>query len=303
MGFYNKVLTKATHGELLNALGRIDTFILESDGVIYAGDKLLENAKESIISLQNLDKTLLYYPNSSTRSQESFRQKLEKLGIMTEKNKIFTPSFITAEYLKKYHPQINKVYVVGKEGIKDELQLAGLEIAEGGDFEEHSNESSNFLRNFDAKKEIGAVVVSFDESFSFKKVMLSSLLLERKDCLFIATSNSPYLMVEGKKYPGVGPLIAAIGKISNRKPDVITCRPNSMMIDLLKESFPEIDLKRTCIVGDKLSTDMKFAQDSEILSMLTLSGVTLPQELETILTQNIDFVIHSFGRIHEILQN
>ena len=301
MGFYSKVLSKVTQGELLGALGKIDTFILESDGVIYAGDKLLENSLESINTLQSLGKSLLFYPNSSTRSRVGFKRKLHNLGIQTEINKIFTPSYITAEYLRKYHPEITKVYVVGKDGIKEELQLAGLTIAESDDFEEHSNTSSVLLKNFDINKEIGAVVVSFDESFSFKKVMLSSLLLERKDCLFIATNNTPYLMIDGKKYPGVGPLIAAISKISQRSPDVITCRPNTLMINLAKESFPEIDLKRTCIVGDKLSTDMIFAKESGIMSMLALSGVTLPQEIENVINQDINFVIHSFGGIGRIL--
>lgn len=301
--FYNKVLSKISAGEMLSALGRIDNFILESDGVIYAGDKLLECAQESIHALQNLGKTVLYYPNSSTRSRESFKQKLSKLGIETETNKIFTPSYITAEYLKKYHPEISKVYVLGKEGLKEELNLAGLTIIEPEDFEEHTNASSEMLKNFDINKEIGAVIVSFDESFSFKKVMLSSLLLERKDCLFIATNNSKYLVVEGKKYPGVGPLIAAISKVSSRSPDIITCRPNPMMTHLLAENLPEINLSRTCIIGDSISTDLTFAQNSGILSMLALSGVTQPQELETILATDINFVIHSLGRIYQVLNS
>jgi 4-nitrophenyl phosphatase len=301
MGYYNKVLSKVSQGELLNALGKIDTFILEPDGVLYAGDKLLENAKESIISLQNLGKTLIYYPNSSTRSRESLKHKLGAFGIEGEISKMFTPSYITAEYLKKYHPEISKVYVVGKEGIKIELQLSGLTIVEGDDIEEHSNESSQILKNFDLNQEIGAVVVSFDESFSFKKVLLSCLLLERKDCLFIATSNSPYLMTEGKKYPGVGPLISAISKVSKRSPDVITCRPNELMIEIMKETLPEIDLKKTCIVGDKIATDLSFAKNSGILSMIVLSGVTLPQELESIIQQDVNYIIHSFGIINQIL--
>lgn len=301
MGFYNKVLSKVTKGELLTALNKIDTFILETDGVIYAGDTLLKGTKDSIKTLQNLGKNLLFSPNSSTRSRKSFQEKLRDFGISSEIDRIFTPSYITAEYLRKFHPEIRKVYVVGKDGIKQELEIAGLEIEELEDFEEHSDKSSEILKNFDRNREIGAVVVSFDESFSFKKVMLSSMLLERKECLFIATNNNPYLMVEGKKHPGVGPLIAAISKISQRLPDVYTCRPNSLMIELAKESFPDIDLKRTCIVGDKLPCDLKFAQASGVLSMLTLSGITLPQDLESVIAQDINFVIHSFGKIHEIL--
>ena len=230
MGYYNKVLSKVSKKELLQALGKIDTFILETDGVVYAGDKLLPNTIESLTALQSLGKNILFYPNSSTRSRENFKQKLANFGIKTETEKIFTPSFITAEYLKRYHPEISKAYVVGKEGIKQELQLAGVSIVEVNDFEEHSNESSQILKNFDKNKEIGAVVVSFDESFSFKKLMLSGLLLERRDCLFVATNSSPYLMVDGKKYPGVGTLIASIKKLVNRNPDAITCRPNNLMV-------------------------------------------------------------------------
>lgn len=303
MGYYNKVLSRATPRELLSALSKIDTILLESDGVVFAGDNLLQNSLKSIQCLQDLGKNVIFCPNSSSRSRETFRQKLEKFGINCEINKIFTPSYITAEFLKRYHPEIKKVFVIGKQGMFDELKLAGLEIVENADFEEHSAAGSRIAQEFDKDHEIKAVVVSFDESFSFKKVMISSMLLERKDIIFVATNDSPYLMVSGKKYPGVGPLLATIVKTTDRQPDVLTCRPNTIMTFLLKENFPEINLNRTCLIGEKLQTDLKFTKSSGMQMMLALSGVTQPQELESILPTEVNYIIHSFGNIAQVLNS
>jgi phosphoglycolate/pyridoxal phosphate phosphatase family enzyme len=303
MSLYNKVLSRVSPAALLSALAKFSTFIIESDGVVFAGDQLLQGSLESIKSLESLGKNIIFYPNSTSRSRETFQRKLEKLGIFADISRIFTPSFITAQYLKKYHPEIKKVFVIGKSGMIDELRLAGLEIAEIGDFEEHSHGGSKFVKEFDREQEIKAVIVSFDESFSFQKVMLSTMLLHRKDILFIATNTLPYLLVNGKKYPGVGPLIEAVVCTSNRHPDVITGRPNPIMTFLLKESFPELELDKTCLIGEKISTDLDFVKASKIKMMLALSGVTQPQDLESIIASDVDYVIHSFGDIAKILNN
>lgn len=303
MGYYNKILSRATPRELLNAFSKIDTILLETDGVVFAGDKLLNNSLQSLQCLQDLGKNVIFYPNSTSRSRETFRKKLENFGIFCDINKVYTPSYITAEYLKRYHPDVKKVFMIGKTGMLEELKLAGIETVETADFEEHSAAGSKIAQEFDVNHEIKAVIVSFDENFSFKKLMISSMLLERKDTLFVATNNSPYLMVGGKKYPGVGPLIATIAKTSGRQPDIITCRPNPMMTFLLKENFPELDLKNTCLIGEKIKTDLEFAKQSNLQMMLALSGVTQPQELESVLSTDINYVIHSFGNIAQVLNS
>lgn len=298
---YGKVLTNVTKGELLKSLSQIQTFILETEGVIYGGNKLFSYAKETISTLSQLGKNIIFYPHNTRRSRISYQQKLADYGISASLDQIYTPSQMTAEYIKRYHPEIKKVYVVGGEWVYEEMRLAGIGVLEAEDFEEHSNDSTIILEKIYNDKEIGAVVVAFDESFSFKKLTLSTLLLERPETMFIVTNLEPYLTVDGKKYPGVSPLIASISRVCGRKPDVITCRPNPIMFHMLKEAFSNTDPSKTIMVGDSLTKDIKFAKAAGILSMLTLTGNTIPQHLERVLTQDIDYIIHEFSRIHKIL--
>ncbi|CAG9321531.1 unnamed protein product [Blepharisma stoltei] len=298
---YSKVLTNVAQGEMLRALSRIDTFILETEGVIYGGNKLFPLSKQTVSALEQLGKNIIYYPSYTRRSRLSYQKKLHDFGITTSVNQIYTPSSMTAEYMRRFHPEIKKVYLVGGVWAAEELKQAGIKVLEVGDFKEHSNESSKLLEKINSDKDVGAVVVSFDEAFTFQKLTLSALLLERPDIMFIVTSLEPYSIVDGKKYPGVSPLIASISKVSGRKPDLVTCRPNPIMFHMLKENYPEIDPHRTCMVGDSITKDLKFANNSGILSMLTLSGITMPQQLEHVLSQNVDFVIHDFSRIYQIL--
>lgn len=51
-------------------------FIIDMDGVIYHGNRLLSGAKDFVKTLQDNNKPFLFLTNSSDRSPEELRQKL-----------------------------------------------------------------------------------------------------------------------------------------------------------------------------------------------------------------------------------
>jgi ribonucleotide monophosphatase NagD (HAD superfamily) len=110
-------------------------------------------------------------------------------------------------------------------------------------------------------------------------------------------------LIDGVKHPETAAYVAAIHGFVGRKPDVISGKPNPLMFSILKNSYPNIENGRTCMVGDRLDTDMAFARNSGILKMMTFSGVTQARELESLLDTDIDFFIHYLGRIYEIIKS
>ncbi|HNZ41135.1 MAG TPA: TIGR01457 family HAD-type hydrolase, partial [Clostridia bacterium] len=59
-----------------------DGFIIDMDGVLYHGNKLLEGALEFIDWLQTNGKKYLFLTNSSERSPLELSQKLARMGIV-----------------------------------------------------------------------------------------------------------------------------------------------------------------------------------------------------------------------------
>jgi len=60
--------------------------------------------------------------------------------------------------------------------------------------------------------------------------------------------------------------------ILNKEP-IICGKPMPNLFNQVKEKY-NIDLKRSCIIGDRLDTDIKMGLNSNIISCCVLTGVT-----------------------------
>ncbi|PKI41784.1 hypothetical protein CRG98_037819 [Punica granatum] len=106
-------------------------------------------------------------------------------------------------YLKVSNfPQDKKVYVIGGEGILEELQLAGYTSLGGPeDGKKLVDLQANSL--FDDKI-VGAVVVGLDPYINYYKLQYGTLCIrENPQCLFIATNRDAVgHMTSSQEWPG-----------------------------------------------------------------------------------------------------
>lgn len=63
-------------------------------------------------------------------------------------------------------------------------------------------------------------------------------------------------------------------------------KPHKLMLDSIRLEVPEIDLKRTVMVGDSLKTDVLFAKNCGIHSIMVLSGANKKGDMYTQPDQN-----------------
>ncbi|WVY94640.1 hypothetical protein V8G54_033728 [Vigna mungo] len=105
----------------------VEAFLFDCDGVIWKGDELIQGVPQTLQMLRSKGKKLVFVTNNSWKSRSQYAQKFQSLGISVSQDEIFSSSFAAAMYLKaKDFPSQNKVYVIGGEGILEELQLAGI---------------------------------------------------------------------------------------------------------------------------------------------------------------------------------
>ncbi|XP_008783021.2 phosphoglycolate phosphatase 2 [Phoenix dactylifera] len=259
----------------------VDAFLFDCDGVIWKGDKLIEGVSEALQALRSMGKKLVFVTNNSRKSRKQYAKKFAAFGLDVSEDEIFSSSFAAAMFLKlKNFPKDKKVYVVGEEGILEELELAGFTCLGGPeDGKKNIQLKSNLW--FEHDKSVGAVVVGLDQHINFYKLQYATLCIrENPGCLFIATNRDAVgHFTDLQEWPGAGCMVAAICGSTQREP-IVVGKPSTFVMDFLLERF-QFDTSKMCMVGDRLDTDILFGQNAGCKTLLVLSGVTTLLELQS----------------------
>ncbi|KAL6520439.1 Phosphoglycolate phosphatase 2 [Orobanche hederae] len=277
---------RLTHQTTVNLLDSVDSFLFDCDGVIWKGDALIDGASDTLDTLRAMGKKLIFVTNNSTKSRKQYAKKFHSLGISVTQDEIFSSSFAAAMYLKVNHfPKEKKVYVIGEEGILEELELAGFTGLGGPeDGKKTALLKPNHL--FEHDKNVGAVVVGLDQYINFYKLQFVSCvrygtlcIRENPGCLFIATNRDAVgHLTDLQEWPGAGCMVAAICGSTQKEP-IVVGKPSTFLMEFLLQKF-NIPTSRMCMVGDRLDTDILFGQNAGCRTLLVLSGVTNLSDLQ-----------------------
>jgi NagD protein len=232
----------------LQALRRKKAFICDMDGVIYHGNRLLHGVRKFVEFLKKERKQFLFLTNGSQKSPRELQQKLSRMGIKVEESHFYTSALATALFLKSQKPR-GTAYVIGDAGLINALYDAGFTMNDiNPDY----------------------VVVGESQTYNMETVIKASNLVLNGASL-IGTNPDVTGPIEKGITPATGALIAPIELATKRKAYFVG-KPNPLMMRhalRLLGSNPE----DTVIVGDRLDTDIIAGIESEIDTVLVLSGV------------------------------
>jgi NagD protein len=102
-------------------------FIIDMDGVIYHGGKVLPGAQSFIQWLQDHKKKFLFLTNSSERSPRELKDKLARLGIDVDADHFYTSALSTAAFLAAQRPN-GTAFVIGEPGLTSALYDVGYSM-------------------------------------------------------------------------------------------------------------------------------------------------------------------------------
>ena len=233
-------------------------FLFDMDGTLYLGNRLYPFTEELLQTIKAQGGKYLFMTNNSSRSVNDYVKKLEKLGIPATREEFMTSSQATAYYLHKHH-EGQTLYVCGTESLKEELRMEGFPVTT------------------DLSK-VECVVMGFDTELTFQKLHdVSYLLLTRPGLPYIATNPDLVCPTEFGAVPDCGSVCIGIRNATGRVPTVIG-KPSPLMPQLAMERLG-IGPAQTCVVGDRIYTDVKSGLNAGITGILVLSGETTPQLL------------------------
>ena len=258
---------------------RYDYILCDCDGVLWRNSEAVPGVPKTLNRLRELGKRVFFATNNSTKTREEFMCKLRLLGYVAEMDELFPTSYSTALFLNSIGFE-GHAYVIGCSGISKELSKFGIE-SDGVGLEatpEHWLPGYADIENYD--EETRAVIVGFDNQISFPKLVKACSYLKRPDCLFIAANADESFPAPNERVmvPGPGAYVAAIEAVVQRKA-INLGKPYPFFFDCITSAHPEIDKKRTVMIGDRLSTDMVFGRNNGVSTLFVQSGLSTYEEM------------------------
>ncbi|CEH16593.1 p-nitrophenyl phosphatase [Ceraceosorus bombacis] len=308
---YKHLSTSAEHASLISSY---DTYLFDCDGVLWSGDEVIAGAKEVLQRLRASGKSIIFVTNNATKSRRAYLKRFQSLGIQADVSEIFSSAYASAVYLKHVLklPEDRKVYVLGMEGIQEELEDVGLKWCGGTTPEDNvflpTLDFTSLLQPEVIDGKVGAVLCGFDMHMSYIKLAKAYKHITRAGatsgspqagesggaCHFILTNDDSTFPAKGGPWPGAGSLSAPLVFSSKRTPTIIG-KPHQHMLDCI-EAVKPFDKSRALFVGDRLDTDIAFANKGGIKSLLVLTGISTKAEIDADGAEVVpDYLTQSLG--------
>ncbi|XP_027791080.1 chronophin isoform X2 [Marmota flaviventris] len=187
---------------LRDVLGRTQGVLFDCDGVLWNGERAVPGAPELVERLSRAGKAALFVSNNSRRARPELALRFARLGFGgLRAEQLFSSALCAARLLRQRLPgppdAQGVVFVLGGEGLRAELRAAGLRLA-GDPGDDPGVEGGAATR-------VRAVLVGYDEHFSFAKLSEACAHLRDPECLLVATDRDPWHpLSDGSRTPEVG---------------------------------------------------------------------------------------------------
>jgi len=104
---------------------RIQTYLMDMDGVFVRGTQLIPGADGFIERLRKAQRPFTILTNNSMYTPRDLQARLERIGLSLNIEEIFTSGMATAQFLQQQMPN-GTVYVIGESGLTTALHDAGF---------------------------------------------------------------------------------------------------------------------------------------------------------------------------------
>jgi len=230
-------------------------FIIDMDGVIYHGNKLLPGVNEFLSWMENSGKKYLFLTNASERTPKELHEKLKRLGIIVGEEHFYTSALATASFLASQKPE-GSAYIIGDAGLINALYSVGYSI---------NNVNPDY------------VVVGDTHGYNFEKIQ-EAVNLVLNGARLIGTNPDITGPIENGIAPSTKALIAPI-EIATGKKAYFVGKPNPLMMRIALKKL-EVQREEAIVIGDRMDTDIRCGLESEIDTLLVLSGITSKDDID-----------------------
>lgn len=245
------------------SLDDYELIISDVDGVLIREGEPIWSNLVAIRKIIESGKKVLLITNNSGFSRILLSRQLNYLGLKIDPSNIITSGTAAAIYLKE-KTNVKNVFVVGEEGLIEELKNFNFKVLNSSEVEEEIPD---------------AVVLGLDRLSTYEKLSTAMRCIYKGSKFIVTNMDRLWPSKDGLKL-GAGALASAIMYALQRDPDFIAGKPNTWIIEIALKISGVDKLNKAVIIGDQLETDIKMGINAGIDTILVLTGISTLKDIE-----------------------
>ena len=241
----------ATGGEQTGAVAR-SPVLCDLDGVVWLAHRPIAGSVDAVARLRGAGHRVLFVTNNSAARVAEQESALAAIGIPAVGD-VLTSAAAAALLVEPGE----RVLVCGGPGVVEALERRGARVVDRSDA---------------ATTQVDAVVVGWHRSFDYAGLTVATQAIHRGARLIGTNDDATYPTPDGE-IPGGGAILAAVVTAGGR-PATIAGKPYEPMAALVREVVGTDAAARAVMIGDRPSTDGRFARTLGCRWAHVWSGVT-----------------------------
>jgi NagD protein len=233
----------------------IHSWLMDMDGVLVHEERAIPGADRFLAALRERGAPFLVLTNNSMYTPRDLAARLEASGLEVPEEALWTSALATARFLEDQRPG-GSAFVVGEAGLTTALHSAGYTLTDSApDY----------------------VILGETRTYSFDRITRAIRLIHN-GARFIATNpDATGPTLEGP-LPATGSVAALIREATGVAPYFVG-KPNPLM---MRSALNALDAhsETTAMIGDRMDTDVVAGLEAGLETILVLTGVTTPQDIE-----------------------
>ena len=239
----------------LQVLKQVKCFVLDLDGTVYLGKKVLDGSIDFLKTLERNNIQFKFFTNNSSKNAKFYVRKIKSMGYDATSEMMLISNQVIIKHIQETMKN-QKVFVLGNEYLKSDFIYSDINVVE---------------------EDPDVVVVGFDTSLAYENVSKACKFI-RNGATFLGVHPDFNCPIENGFIPDCGSICAMITASTGVKPEYFG-KPS---IHTLQYVLNNTGLKEEEIafVGDRLYTDIAIGQGNNAVTILVLSGESKLQDLE-----------------------
>jgi NagD protein len=234
----------------------IECWLTDMDGVLVHDERPIPGAIDLLNRWVDTSRRFLVLTNNSTFTPRDLSARLARSGLNVPEENLWTSALATAAFLSG-QPGEATAFVIGEAGLTTAMHEAGFVMTE---------------------TDPAYVVIGETRTYSFDAITKAIRLIS-DGARFIATNPDTTGPTPHGPVPATGAVAAMITAATGRQPYVVG-KPNPMMFRSAMDRI-EAHSETTAMIGDRMDTDIVAGIEAGLFTVLVLSGVTRPEDVQT----------------------